>query len=186
MYVGNSTNPYGGVIYGQNTTGSIIAASLTANGPGTAFISTSNASATDYDHFGAYHIGSATRLFSVAYNGAVEGLSFTQTSGFSNGTSGYLRLPSGAILQWGSATVTNVQANFAQYWWEGSVAVTFPIAFPNTCWNVQVTGRDIANSSGEGGCSDSPSTTGVTLIGWNGGGNAQGQNVTLNWVAIGN
>jgi hypothetical protein len=186
MYVGNSTNPYGGVIYGQNTTGNIIASALTTGGPGTCFIANGNDTSTDYDFFGAYHIGSATRLFGVSYDGAVTGASFTQTSGFSNGTSGYLRLPSGAILQWGSATVTNVQANFAEFWWESSVSVTFPIAFPNTCWNVQVTARDIANSSGEGGCSGSPSTTGVNLIGWNGGGNARGQNVTLNWVAIGN
>ncbi len=47
------------------------------------------------------------------------------------GVSGYQKMPSGLILQWGSVT-NSVTAGAAK-------AVTFPIAFPNAALNVQQT-----------------------------------------------
>jgi len=46
------------------------------------------------------------------------------------GASGYQKLPSGLIIQWGSYTAGS----------SGAVYQSFPIAFPNGCFNVSVTG----------------------------------------------
>lgn len=51
------------------------------------------------------------------------GLATASASTLSN--NGYIKLPGGLILQWGGLT-----GSYA----EGSVAVTFPIAFPNACF----------------------------------------------------
>ncbi|ULJ60777.1 gp53-like domain-containing protein [Wielerella bovis] len=47
----------------------------------------------------------------------------------SRATNGYQKLPSGLILQWGTVSIKN----------DSYIATTFPIAFPNTCFNVQTT-----------------------------------------------
>jgi hypothetical protein len=120
VYVGQSSAPHGGVVAAKAAGGNIIAGEITTGGPGTTFISVANATAGNYDHFGAYHLGSPTRLFGVGSDGATSALSFTQTSGFSNASSGYVRLPSGLIMQWGTYTIGA----------STSTTFNYPIAFP--------------------------------------------------------
>jgi len=55
----------------SSTNSNIFAAEMPAGGPGTGFISVGSASITNYDHFGAYKIGSGTRLFGVGSDGAI-------------------------------------------------------------------------------------------------------------------
>jgi len=75
-------------------------------------------------------------------------------------------LPGGIILKWGTAVVNT-----------GGTAVGFAVAFPNNCWNVQVTpestqsrGAAIAAGVGVGG---------FTAY-------AENNGTTMHWVAIGN
>ena len=50
---------------------------------------------------------------------------------------GYTKLLNGIILQWGTKTITGITAN------EQKEDVNFNIAFPNKCFNVQVTLNDV-------------------------------------------
>jgi len=43
----------------------------------------------------------------------------------SQGTNGYVRLPNGVYLQWGTAGAST-----------GGITTSFPIAFPTACWGV--------------------------------------------------
>lgn len=54
-------------------------------------------------------------------------------AGISKTSNGYTKLPNGMILQWGTSSVPT--ANYAVQ------TITFPIAFPTACLNVQVCGR---------------------------------------------
>jgi len=56
-------------------------------------------------------------------------------------TDGYSYLPGGLIIQWGTriVTINNVGATFL---------VTFPIPFPNNCFNVQCTAKNNIDTSG--------------------------------------
>jgi hypothetical protein len=67
--------------------------------------------------------------------------SYTGTFAASIGASGYQKLPSGLIIQWGAASTTSGNAN-----------MTFPIAFPNACRSV------VAIESGAAGWSASNTT----------------------------
>lgn len=70
---------------------------------------------------------------------------------------GYVKLPGGVILQWG--TVATPAAN-------STTAVTFPIAFPTACRFVGISGvaGSVTNSSSDGGAYPSSfTTTGFTL-----------------------
>ena len=145
VYVGQSSAPHGGVIAAKAATGNIIAGEITTGGPATTFISVSSASATDYDHFGAYRIGSPTRVFGVNYEGRVAAGFYDTTTGSSIAANGYTRLVNGLILQWGSATVTN----------NGSTVLNFPIIFPNSVLTFTI-GQSLTNSSP------------VSAIGWAG------------------
>lgn len=67
----------------------------------------------------------------------------TSINGFDNWKSpnGYMKLPKGMILQWGTVDETDNQG-------ENNRTVTFPIAFPNTCLNALAT-RVTASPSGD-------------------------------------
>lgn len=78
-------------------------------------------------------------------------------------------LMGGILMQWGSIVVPA----------GGSALVTFPVAFPAACFNVQVTVRAIGAFAG--GCGV-PSLTGVTLFLVSNATPSQ----TLYWTAIGN
>lgn len=67
-------------------------------------------------------------------------------------TNGYTKLPNDLIDQWGEVLMS--------WQGEGPVKVTFPIAFPNACYNVQIT----AKSSGRSGWVGTDLTIGVGEI----------------------
>jgi hypothetical protein len=136
VYVGQTTAPHGGVVAAKAAGGNIIAGELTTGGPGTTFISVSSASATNYDHFGAYRIGSPTRLFGVNYEGRVAAGFYDTTTGSSIAANGYTRLVNGLILQWGRSTVTN----------NGSTVLNFPIIFPNSVLSFTIA-QELTNAS---------------------------------------
>ena len=96
---------------------------------------------------------------------------------------GYIKLANGLILQWGTNLVA--MANY-------SVAtVTFPIAFPNACFNVQLTARAVTPVGGgatlENGIklNGVPTTTNFSVyVNWAGSG--AGATIYPVWFAIGN
>ena len=78
-------------------------------------------------------------------------------------SNGFARLPGGLIVQWGQATTV---AN--------TVAVTFPLAFPNTCWFATAIGTTNAQT-----CAiTTTSASGMTISGT--------QNQNNRWFAVGN
>lgn len=64
----------------------------------------------------------------LAVGGTVQ-LKYSSKFAASLAASGYQKLPSGLIIQWGVATVPN----------DGNATVTFPIAFPSAAFGAQVT-----------------------------------------------
>lgn len=97
-------------------------------------------------------------------------------------TNGYTKLPNDLIDQWGEVLMS--------WQGEGPVKVTFPIAFPNECYNVQIT----AKSSGRSGFVGTDLTIGVgeiTATGFSAMLNTWTQGVAVNdfqgflWRAIG-
>lgn len=115
-----------------------------------------------------------TSLSNLTGNGirAVRGV-------FSAQPSGYARLPSGMIIQWGET------AGRSQ---EGSSGVTFPTTFPNACFTVVVGTKIEESVTVPGGCDFTVQLVSKTLKGvmlfwqWNGGGT---QKAKATWVAIG-
>ncbi|MGG5542962.1 hypothetical protein P4G95_14385 [Burkholderia vietnamiensis] len=98
------------------------------------------------------------------------------TNGFSSNqsSSGYQKLPSGLIIQWGNI-VTNSS---------GTATVTFPIAFPNNCFSAISVSNDVANSY-----SNIPSgltKTGLVINCYFGGGSLVNTSKNQFWIAIGN
>ncbi len=64
------------------------------------------------------------------------GLGFAQTLG----TAGSQTLPGGLILKWGTTAVIST---------DGTLAVTFPVAFPSACYQVQVTAQGTTTTNFE-------------------------------------
>jgi len=94
------------------------------------------------------------------------GTSFTQ----SLGSNGWQQLPSGLIIQWGAATLSN-----------GTFAVTFPVAFPAACRSVVLNYNGLTVQGGYSAVgTGTPTTSGFTA--WSN----TGVNLTFNWLAIGN
>lgn len=126
----------------------------------------------------ALNAGDTLTLLSNGTNGwyAVDGsaqLGSSAVFGSSIGSSGYQKLPSGLILQWGIASTG-----------ASPVAVTFPIAFPNACRAVTL-GALYATSAAGAQVTSALSTTGFSLqMTTFTGTNLPGQSVT--WMAIGN
>lgn len=89
------------------------------------------------------------------------------------GTSGYQKLPSGLIIQWGSGSTAA----------DGSIAVTFPIAFPTACVGIHGThaGSGMAAMIEVFG---TRSTTGVTTKTFNDSGQVS-SGWSVFWLAIG-
>jgi hypothetical protein len=88
---------------------------------------------------------------------------------------GYTKLPNGIIFQWGNASTSGA----------GSVAVTFPIAFPNACYGVVPSSVSVL----AGGTLDVPSS--ITTTGFNVDGYQLNGSPTIrsahacNWFAFG-
>jgi len=95
---------------------------------------------------------------------------FADEFGASLAANGYQRLPSGLIIQWGAATLSN-----------GTFAVTFPVAFPAACRSVVLNYNGLTVQGGYSAVgTGTPTTSGFTA--WS---NAS-VNLTFNWLAIGN
>ncbi len=94
--------------------------------------------------------------------------------GSSAATAGYQKLPSGVIIQWGSAVSSGTAAN--------NVTITFPIAFPTGCLNL------IATASGAISGSYTVLSGATTLTTANATAASSGAistGVLLQWLAIG-
>jgi hypothetical protein len=92
-------------------------------------------------------------------------------------TNGYQKLPSGLIVQWGqySSSITS----------ETSISVSFPVAFPNTCLNVQATGINSAGANNRDLWPQVVSfTTNIATIFCQGGGNTDRLDGVY-WFAVG-
>lgn len=136
----------------SSTNSNIFSAEMPAGGPATGFVSAGSSTVTNYDHFGAYKIGSGTRLFGVASDGAIttastiiagstirslaNGFQFpdatvqaTAAPPFPANGDGYQVLPSGLILQWGRLTV------------DSHIGTTydFRTPFPTGCYSLTLT-----------------------------------------------
>jgi hypothetical protein len=103
-------------------------------------------------------------------------------AGISKTSNGYTKLPNGMILQWGTSSTTT--ANYAVG------TITFPIAFPTACLNVQI-GRKMPYYAGGGAAYESgillngnPTTTSFQFyVNW--AGSQAGSPFWPIWVAIG-
>lgn len=98
---------------------------------------------------------------------------FAQEFGASLALSGYQKLPSGLIIQWGTA---NGSAS-------GSKAVTFPVAFPNACYAVNLSVFNPATYIPA--ISASPNQTGFSFIANTSPGTAGSSTAAVYWIAIG-
>lgn len=107
----------------------------------------------------------------VVYNDSTTQTTASQNSftgaNQSLAASGYQRIPSGIIIQWGTSSTTNT-------------AVTFPIAFPSACRSVVSVGT--AGGSGRETRVNSLSATGFNLSS-----DACCANISVSaaWIAIG-
>ncbi|MCT4580270.1 MAG: hypothetical protein N4A35_02545 [Flavobacteriales bacterium] len=100
---------------------------------------------------------------------------YKKTSTFNSGVNGFSILPSGMIMQWG--TITSVPLN------QSFNTVTFPIAFPNACRNVQATiHRNAAISGTVATVVRNVSNTGCQIAGDHDTSVSTGN---INWFAIG-
>ncbi len=102
-------------------------------------------------------------------------------------TSGYQKLPSGIIIQWGNCTIPSVAAT------ESQVAVSFPLAFPNAVFSITTSYNGATGVGGPAPLFNHMSTAynTVTVSGFNfygdtGGGSNFTQSVAGSWIAIGN
>lgn len=96
---------------------------------------------------------------------------------------GYVTMPNGLIIQWGTHLTAMANYNVA--------TITFPIAFPTACFTVQLTARAVtAKSSGASGLENgiklngTPTTTNFSVyVNWSGSG--AGDTIYPTWIAIG-
>ena len=122
-------------------------------------------------------LGSNTVSGSKAqFNTALNDGDFAFLSDFdkSLATNGYQKLPGGLIIQWGSGQ--SIPSS-------GSVAVSFPTAFPNACFTVTLTGSALSDAPVFVTTFSTSSFTAATVA------NATAYNIataqTARWIAIG-
>lgn len=90
-------------------------------------------------------------------------------------TNGYVTLPGGVIVQWGTATAALTSG--------GTSSHTFPIPFPNACQTLNFTFNASTIASTSALVYNAKTTTGFTTIRQN---NANADTfTTFNWVAVG-
>ena len=106
------------------------------------------------------------QVVTVAFDGtnfqmmSQEGNAFTQ----SEAANGWVKLPNGLILQWGSDSVA-----------QAGTVITFPVAFPNACLQVLVS---VQGNSTFGGCASITASTFTGSVAASGAGN-------ISWLAMG-
>lgn len=117
--------------------------------------------------------GSPTRIVAI---GSGLWLVDVQGAGLSSmAANGWQKLTSGLIIQWGSGTTSA----------GGSVAVTFPMAFPNAAYQVLISDRatSVGTGSQDIASADDPTLTGFTAYTCTDAG--VGRNSSFRWLAIG-
>lgn len=110
------------------------------------------------------------------------------TGAFSKAANGYVALPSGIIIQWGTVTVPSASGATSN-----SVSITWPTAFPTACRSVAATptrGANAANgylpTTGVSGLSTTGASLTIdTLTGSSGSAITITQSVACVWIAIG-
>ena len=156
-------------------------ATAVTNGLGTlGTIATQNANAVAIT--GGTIAGTFTGNITGDVTGNVSGNAGTVTNGVyttnftgsnqSLGTTGYQKVPGGLIMQWGTTPVIAGP---------GTLAITFPIAFPSNCANVQLTIKDASGDTSSTGIVSARSVTTTGFILYNG----EDPNMIFNWLAIG-
>ena len=127
-----------------------------ASPDGTVKLARGNSGATTQDILTVDASGNVNAPVGIQKNGsALQALSDFTGSNVSLAASGYQKLPSGLIIQWGATGVITGGS---------SVAVTFPIAFPNACLNASATYTTGTNTTTpSAGSLSSLSTTGITV-----------------------
>lgn len=110
--------------------------------------------------------GGDTQLYALTGAGG-----FSQLTGHNASSNGYVWV-SGLLFQWGTATM-NVSGS--------PTTVSFPIAFPHTCFNVSLTAKNTSSSpSANPIFISSFIASNFTIT------NSSGSNNTFYWMAIGN
>lgn len=93
--------------------------------------------------------GSTTQdVMTVLATGKVDFPQLARSISGGAGSSGYITLPGGLIVQWGSAVVSTVGANT----WANSSVITLPIPFPTAFIAGVATPRNQQNVSGQAVC----------------------------------
>lgn len=146
---------------------------VTVNAPNNEFT-------TDGEEFGVALVKVATDEWDLVKSYAgVRNDQFDSDITASKGASGYQKLPSGLIMQWGQASAA----------YNGSSSVTFPLAFPSACINVTLGQEDtytsgINETSGTVGGITSTGFTVYNRLSGDGGGGEQ-DTVPYFWFALG-
>jgi hypothetical protein len=117
----------------------------------------------------------------LTFNGSTStwGASSLSANGFtaSLSSNGYQKLPSGLIMQWGAfldyASPNTASANTFY-------KITFPISYPNKCFNFSVTNYDAANPANAAAVLTDTPTVSSANIAWN-----TTQSHAVFWQAIG-
>jgi Tfp pilus assembly protein PilX len=112
--------------------------------------------------------GDITGSVSFSGNANVSLTTTLATAPFSTGTSGYQKMPSGIITQFGTGTLVS-----------GSNTITFPTSFPTACQSIVVSSRGTAVATQSPIFAGTPSTTGCTIY------SATGATYTFTYIAIG-
>jgi hypothetical protein len=109
--------------------------------------------------------GGDQQLYSLTGGGVLS-----QLTGRSAATNGYVWI-GGILLQWGKSTSAS-----------GSQSITFPVAFPTNCFNVEITQTTTGSSASSAGAvvSSSVTQTGFSFI------TSSGSINGFFWLAIGN
>jgi hypothetical protein len=112
--------------------------------------------------------GDITGSVSFSGNANVSIATTLATAPFSAGTSGYQKMPSGVITQWGSGTLA-----------AGTLTVTFATPFLTACQAIVVTSRGTAVATQSPIFTNTPSTTTCVIY------SASGTTYAFSYIAIG-
>ena len=127
--------------------GTSLSASVESTTPG---IKTMNVSPSEGD---TYDIGASNKRFK---NGYFSEAAYIGTP--SKTANGYTLLPNGLILQWMNIAVTDANEN---------ISITFPTAFPNSCFYVGVTSSGTSKTTSGWGYAQSITNSGCRITTWN-------------------
>jgi hypothetical protein len=112
--------------------------------------------------------GDITGSVSFSGNANVNLTTTLATAPFSTGSSGYQKMPSGIITQFGTGTLVS-----------GSNTITFPTSFPTACQAIVVTSRGTAVATQSPIFTNTPTTTGCVVY------SASGTTYAFSYIAIG-